>query len=392
MLCPRGGGAAGRGAIRAGRVSERMDPMSAPQHPFSPPPHPYANGSARPGRGLAITAMALGLLALLTALVGVFYAPPVTAVGAALGLVAVVLGIVALVLRQRRAPSVTGLAGGGAAMLVAAVAGAMAFASLATPFSELAPTAAPPGQDAEDGGSGGEGAPAVAWPANMSTGGLVFTGDGDGGIELLRSDAPHDNALPEPREASELGQGALVRVYLDYRCPFCGEFERENAQTLADAVASGAAAVELTPLTFLDRVSPDAYSSRAAGAMACVADQQPDAAWDAHAALLDPAFQPAESQAGHDDDALLAELDRATGGLGEGVRSCVEERRFTGFATALNDWVFANPVPHAADPSLTVTGTPLVLVDGVPYTGAPGDGAAFRAFLDAQGVQLPAGS
>ncbi|WP_449281199.1 DsbA family protein [Leucobacter sp.] len=371
------------------------DPQPTPPAPPSepaPPPHPYAQAVRRRGRGCAIAAMALGLVAVLTTAVGAFYFSAFAIAGALLGLAAVVLGVVALALRQQQAPSIIGLAGGALAIVAAVAIGGMALGALIAPSttggaSDTAETAPDEGGAVEPGES-----EAVRWPANMATGGLVFVGDGSGGIELSRSDAPQDSALPEPQDAAGLGEPALIRVYLDYRCPYCAEFERASADALEAAVTSGSAAVELHPLTFLDRISPDAYSSRAAGTMACMADQQPDAAWDAHTALLDPSFQPSESELGKDDATILAEVDRATGGLDDAARSCVEEQRFVPFALALNDWVFANPVPYAADPELMVTGTPLVVVNGVPYSGAPADGDAFRAFLAEQGVEVPAGS
>ena len=244
-----------------------------------------------------------------------------------------------------------------------------------------APTAeAPDGSDAT--------ASAVEWPANLATGGIVFV-ERDGAVDVLASDAPSGNAVPAPVDAAGIGAEHHIRIYLDYRCPYCAFFEEANAETLEQAVLQGGAAVEIHPLTFLDRLSADsAYSSRAAGAIECLADAQPEAAWVGHQALLDQGFQPEEGTEGHDNAALIAELDRAAGGLNGDARACIEEERFVPFAQALNDWVFSTPVPGAKESGLEVTGTPLVVVDGVPYPGDPRDGDAFRAFLAQQGVEL----
>ncbi|MFT4231708.1 MAG: thioredoxin domain-containing protein, partial [Leucobacter sp.] len=357
----------------------------------APPPHPFAQtgGQRPPGIGLAVAAMAVGLVALLTTAVSSVTFSVFVLLGALLGLVAVVLGIIALVVRQRRAPGLVGLIAGGLAVVLAIALGGVALAALIAPdgpsFGSGSGTATSP--EAPDESASPDAGDATRWPANMATGGLVFAGGSDG-PELLRSDAPQDDALPEPLDAEELGQPTLIRVYLDYRCPYCAAFEETNEKTLEAVASSGAAAVELVPLTFLDRVSSDAYSSRAAGAMACVADAQPEDAWAAHAALLDPSFQPPETEPGHDDDAIIAELDRATGGLSDETRDCIGQGAFVPFALALNDWVFANPVPYAADPELQVTGTPFVVVDGEPYSGPLDDAGAFRDFLTAQGVDL----
>lgn len=229
------------------------------------------------------------------------------------------------------------------------------------------------------------------WPANMATGGIVFI-EGDDGIDVVRSEAPAAETEPQPGELAQNADGttpAHIRLYLDYRCPYCALFEQANAATLEQAVESGQAVLEIHPLSFLDKVDPsDYYSSRASGAVACVATSQPEQTWNAHSALMSPGFQPAENVPGHDNAALVAELDDATGGLTDEARSCIEGESFVPFARTLNDWVFANPVPGAEDPELKVTGTPFALVDGVPYGGAPDDSAAFEEFLEERGIEL----
>lgn len=246
------------------------------------------------------------------------------------------------------------------------------------------------GETGAEGGVLGE----FAWPANMATGGIIFTGSGAGsGIDIVRSDAPSADTGPAYRDAADLGEKALIHLYLDYRCPYCALFEEANQQTLEQVVSSGAAALEVHPLTFLDRLDEaDAYSSRTAGAVACVASEQPEAAWAAHLALGDPAFQPSESEPGRDNDAIIAAIDGAVGaagqgGLGDEARACITEDRYATFAKTLNDWWFANPVPGSND--LKVQGTPFAVIDGVPYEGDPRDGAAFAHYLEQQGIDVP---
>ena len=356
-------------------------PTGGPVPPGGPAPTGGPVPPASGARGLSIAAMALGLVSLVTVVVAALYFRIGAAPAALLALVAVVLGIVALVRRGPRAPSITGAASGALTLMLALAVGVVSAIALVAP-------------DRPEAGRGGDGraeAPqsaVVEWPANMAGGGIAFVGDGDR-ARVVPSDAPADNALPRPLDPAEAGAAHHVRVYLDYRCPYCARFEAANGETLERLIAGGETAVELHPLTFLDRVSAgSAYSSRTAGAMACVASEQPDAAWAAHTALMDADFQPAEGGAGHDDAALVAAIDGAAGGLGEGARSCITEGRFVPFAQALNDWTFANPVPGADDPELMVTGTPLVVVDGVPYAGDPADAAAFRAFLEERGLRV----
>ncbi|RZT68618.1 DsbA family protein [Leucobacter luti] len=358
--------------------------MSDSQLP-TPPPHPYAAPQRRPGRVLAITAMALGLAALVTSAVAPVTFGAFAVVGACVGGVAVVLGVIALVLRQRTAVAVVGLAAGALAIVVALVLGmvsigAMFAGAAAEGRADTAEVAPEPGDEATPE------AASVTWPRNMATGGVVFTGKD---AAVFESDALADSAVPEPRTAAELGAPALIQVYLDYRCPYCALFEEANGATLTEVLTQEAAAVEMHPLTFLDRASEGSYySSRTAGALACIADAQPGAAWDANTALADPALQPTEGEPGHDNAAIVAAIEQKTGPLSAAASSCIADETFVPLVQALNDWTFTNPVPGAVDPELGVTGTPLVVVNGVPYPGDPTDADSFRAFLIQQGVAL----
>lgn len=339
--------------------------------------------------------MAVGLAALLTVVVAAGFPAlrSIAVLAAVLGLGAVILGVIALMMRQRALPIVVGLASGAIAIIAAVAVGAVALGSLFAggmahgglgEASDAPQATQSPSPEHPEGPGTAEGS--VAWPQNMATGGIVFTGPD---ATVRTSQAPANNAFPEPLTAAELDAPSLIRIYVDYRCPYCARFEEANAETLGAVLSQDAAAIELTSLTFLDRVSEGSYySSRAAGAMACLAETQPEAAWDANAALMNSEFQPAEGGPGHDNAAVLAHIERAVGPLSPAAQSCITDEAYVPFAQALNEWIFAHPVPHAKDPELAVTGTPFVLVDGVPFGGDPVDTKAFRAFLIEQGVAL----
>lgn len=365
-----------------------QQPQATPQSPSPqwipvPPPNPYAQaGGGRPGKGLGIASMAVGLVALLTALTAAAYFAPAALIGGFLGLIALVLGIIALVKKQRPVGTwITGLAAGALAMLLGLVIGALGVGAMA-----LQAFSASPGVAEDSQGQGPESSPGEAetqpalieWPANMATGGIIFG-------EFLE---PVASAPLEPGEApaaSEVdrGSGVLdIRLYVDYRCPYCGIFEQTNGPMLSELVHGGAATLELVPLTFLDKLSEGSYySSRASAAVACVVDGQPESAWAAHSTLLAPEVQPAEGGPGHTNEELFAILDGSTGGLNTSVEDCITTERFVPFSQALNSWVFSTPVPHAEDPQLQVTATPFVVVNGIPYPGNPDDALAFTEFL-----------
>lgn len=242
-----------------------------------------------------------------------------------------------------------------------------------------------PEQDDPEAGSGSAD---FTWPANMSTGGIIFTGTGEEpGIDVVRSDAPHEETAPASRDAEEIGEREIIHIYVDYRCPHCANFEAVNNDTLEQVIENGASAVEMHPLSFLDRVDQnDYYSSRAAAAVSCVASEQPGDAWTAHATLADPEFQPAGNGVGHSNEEIISTLDSAVGGLDGATHTCISEERLVPFVQALNEWWFSQPVPGTSD--VIVQGTPFAVVNGVPYEGDPADGAAFAAFLETQGIPL----
>ncbi|MDG4765839.1 thioredoxin domain-containing protein [Solwaraspora sp. WMMD406] len=79
-----------------------------------------------------------------------------------------------------------------------------------------------------------------------------------------------------------------LEVFLDYMCPFCGRFERANGDEIARLVRAGTVRLELYPLSFLNGVSAGSeYSTRAANAVATVADRAPDQFLAFHQALFE---------------------------------------------------------------------------------------------------------
>lgn len=142
-----------------------------------------------------------------------------------------------------------------------------------------------------------------------------------------------------------------VQVYFDYMCPACGAFEANNGPELKRLMESGTAKVELRPLAFLDRYSNGTeYSSRAANALATVADGAPDKVLAFHEALY--ANQPAENTEGL-SDTQIADLAK-----GAGVPDAVVARFAAG---EFRVWV-TNTTQEAL--TAGIDSTPTVLVNG----------------------------
>ena len=168
---------------------------------------------------------------------------------------------------------------------------------------------------------------------------------------------------------------AQIRIYVDYLCPFCGDFERANGEQMEALIESGAATVEIHPIAILTaRSAGTQYSLRAANAAACVADAAPDSFWAFNSSLF--ADQPAEGSEGLSDEQLIS-LAGTAGATG--VEDCIEDRDFAGFVQSATDRARTGPLPGST--VANVEGTPTILVNGRLYTGSLTDTEEFRAFV-----------
>jgi protein-disulfide isomerase len=210
----------------------------------------------------------------------------------------------------------------------------------------------------------------------MASDGIVLSGDGTT-VSAVTTDATPADGSPTPSAAGTAEKPSIV-VYLDYMCPFCGQFDTTNAEQLETWVTQGAADLEIHPLGFLDNASLGSkYSTRAANALACVANYQPDAALDVNTALF--AQQPAENTTGLTDDELVTLVEGA-GVDDPAVASCVTGGEFTDWVASATERALNDPLPNSD--LAAVSATPTVLVNGQQYQGSPTDAAAFAQFVD----------
>ena len=166
-----------------------------------------------------------------------------------------------------------------------------------------------------------------------------------------------------PAGATTAGDGILighgpVRVdaYIDFLCPFCRQFELAAGPALADLVAAGRVSLAYHPMNFLDEASTTGYSTRAAAASGCAADQGKFTEY-AHALFVS---QPPEGGPGLSDEEL-AGLGRDAGLTGTEFAACLS-------AGTYRDWPsFVTARAAAAG----VGGTPTVLVAGTDVSPDP---------------------
>jgi Protein-disulfide isomerase len=167
-----------------------------------------------------------------------------------------------------------------------------------------------------------------------------------------------------PVLAGETATPEIV-VYIDYQCPICQAFDVPNSAQMRSWVDTGAATVEIRPLSFLDRASLNAFSSRAANSTMCVANFEPDSFWDFHESLI--LNQPQEGIEGPNDDELFQIAETAGAGTEE-IKGCIQAKSFGDYVAQYTQTVLGGP--HGG---VSVTGTPTVLVNGNQYTWATGE-------------------
>jgi protein-disulfide isomerase len=173
---------------------------------------------------------------------------------------------------------------------------------------------------------------------------------------------------------SENAGAPEVRVYSDFMCPFCANFEELNGPMLDEIATAGEATVIYHPVAFLDRFSQGTeYSTRAAQAVAVVADAAPEQFVAFQAALF--AGQPAENTPGLSDDEIGQIALQA--GVPQEVVDTLADGRFT-------EWVGA--ATNQASLDLERAATPTVLIDGQAWEGDWRSTDALRAAIVGEGV------
>jgi protein-disulfide isomerase len=172
----------------------------------------------------------------------------------------------------------------------------------------------------------------------------------DDGVVVGKKGAPH-----------------TVVVYEDFQCPICNEFEKATSAKVQAAITAGDITVEYRMVSFLDRVSKNAYSSRAANAaLAVLHVAGPSAFQKFHTILFEN--QPAEGTAGPENSTLIDDAVKAGADRGK-------------VSTLINDGAYDDWVTNATDAMSQhgVSGTPTVFIDGKVAGETPAD--AIEALL-----------
>ncbi len=170
------------------------------------------------------------------------------------------------------------------------------------------------------------------------------TGQGDT-VRVTSSNVVNQPGTSNPK--------AVVSIYEDFLCPACGNFERTFGPTVSKLIDIGATAADYSMVSILDSSKNQNYSSRAAAAALCVADDSIDAFRRFHNHLYGADIQPSERGSSVPDNAKLIEIAREAGAAGK-VPDCVNSGKYidkvTGEAAAAN-----------------ITATPTIKINGENY-------------------------
>ncbi len=156
-----------------------------------------------------------------------------------------------------------------------------------------------------------------------------------------------------------------IDIFEDALCPVCGAFETQFGQQIGRELDAGNLAVNYHMLNFLNsRSFSGDYSTRAAGALLCVAQKsgsQPGLYLAFHSALFDTANQPAESGTADLTNEQLASLATSVGAPAAAT-TCISSGQNV-------DAAAASATTSSATLSAATNGkiaTPTVLVAGTP--------------------------
>lgn len=191
-------------------------------------------------------------------------------------------------------------------------------------------------------------------------------------VDAAAVNVPAEPADTQPETApgaEDPGKGkpAQIIIYADFNCSHCSDFEQANNQYLQGLLKDGKATVEYRMVGFLDRPSSENFSSRAAAASLCVAQDHPES-YDTFVSDVFATF-PEKMSAGLSDDELIAIANSA----GADISSCVKDgtyRPMVKYTTAKAQ-------------EAKIPGTPGVFVNGKNWA-VDGKDQSFQEFTDAQ--------
>lgn len=217
-------------------------------------------------------------------------------------------------------------------------------------------------------------------PLNMLSDGIKLEQE----RKAVPTAALRPGAEPVPNMPGTESDVIDIQIYYDYFAQNAKTFSETNETQIEAWLDSGAATVEIHPLSILNPNSQGTqYSTRSANAAACVANYSPDSYWAVNKALFDK--QPEERTPGLSDEELI-DLVTGTGVNRAGdVEDCIREQQFKRWVQAATLRALEGPLPgylgEDSENESKVKGSPTILVNGLLYKDRFDDEDAFAAFV-----------
>ncbi|MFC7926896.1 DsbA family protein [Microbacterium laevaniformans] len=171
---------------------------------------------------------------------------------------------------------------------------------------------------------------------------------------------PSSSNINTDTGAISFGSGPdVVDTYVDFMCPYCGQFEKTEGDTIKQLISENKITLNLHPVTILDRASQGTkFSSRSASAMFAIAEADPANAYAFMVAMYQN--QPQESTPGLTDDQIVSVAKQAGVNVTSDLEQAITSGKYVKFAQSKG-------LPQGAQ------GTPTLLVNGknVPVTYNP---------------------
>ena len=208
--------------------------------------------------------------------------------------------------------------------------------------------------------------------SGTSSGGIFFEdgvpaeGDAPDEVDATEVEEPNPETAGETPTEVPGADSADIIIYADANCVHCASFEAENSEVINELAADGHS-VEYRLVSFLDNPGTDNYSSRAANAATCVAEESPENTLDFISAVF--ASYNTHQGAGLAND----ELESVASDVGVDISDCMSDNTYRPFV----DYTTAKAMEAG------IAGTPSVWVGGEYYENT-GGGESFQEFAETQ--------
>jgi len=217
-------------------------------------------------------------------------------------------------------------------------------------------------------------------PANMLSDGMLLTGStdqstGKATLNPITTDALQADAKPVATNLTTYKQTANIVLYLDYANPKTITFYKANGGAMEQWLAAGYVTLEIHPVSTSTTAKND-YSKRAANALACVANSDPQNFLAVNDALLGAGSSKKETTM---STAELQALVTKAGVTNPAVAACIKGYNYASWVTAATHRATHGGLLNANKKSLTTV--PLLVVDTKAYTGKLTDNTALTKFI-----------